>query len=90
MPTSDMEITVSSGNIFADLGFPNPEEAEAKALLIIQIEQLITGKGLMQTLVAPQIGLTEAEVAERLQGILDKFTIDRLRQYLTALKRNYG
>ena len=69
---------------------PSDEEAEAKALLILQIEQIIAEKGLMRNFVAPEIGLTEAEVAERGRAIFERFTVDRLRQYLAALKRNYG
>jgi len=35
-------ITPSSGNVFADLGLPNPEERLAKAELARQINNIIT------------------------------------------------
>jgi len=40
--------TVSSGNIFKDLGFPNPDEELAKVKLASKINRLITDKGMTQ------------------------------------------
>jgi predicted XRE-type DNA-binding protein len=37
---------LSSGNVFADLGFEHPEEELAKAQLIFQIVELIRARGL--------------------------------------------
>jgi len=48
MPKSELDYTVSSGNVFADLGLPNPEEALAKAELAHKIILLIRKKGLTQ------------------------------------------
>ena len=46
MPERDY--TVSSGNVFADLGLPNPEEALAKAELANKISVLIQERKLTQ------------------------------------------
>jgi len=40
---------ISSGNIFRDLGFPDAEELDIKANLIIEIGQLIRRRGLSQS-----------------------------------------
>lgn len=85
---SDIEVTQSSGNIFADLGFPNPEEAEAKALISIQIERVIAQKGLTQTAAAQQMGLTEPKAADLIRGSLRSFTTDQLQHCLAALQQN--
>jgi len=37
MPRQEADYVVSSGNVFADLGLPNPEEALAKAELANKI-----------------------------------------------------
>ena len=37
----DKKITVSSGNVFADLGFANPEEELLKAKLIREIRGIL-------------------------------------------------
>jgi len=41
MPKRELDYTVSSGNVFADLGLPNPEELLAKAELANKITVLI-------------------------------------------------
>jgi hypothetical protein len=41
MPKRELDDTVSSGNVFADLGLPNPEELLAKAELANKITVLI-------------------------------------------------
>ena len=40
------EITESSGNVFADLGLPNPEQELMKARLTLQIYHHIRQRGL--------------------------------------------
>jgi hypothetical protein len=37
MSKSELDYTISSGNVFADLGLPNPEKALAKAELAQKI-----------------------------------------------------
>jgi hypothetical protein len=37
----EIPVTVGSGNVFTDLGFPNPEEELAKAQLASHIRQVI-------------------------------------------------
>ena len=38
----------SSGNVFADLGLPNPEQELLKARLTLQIYKIIKARGLTQ------------------------------------------
>ena len=42
----ESEVFIGSGNVFADLGLPNPEELQLKATLSIEIEQAIKKKHL--------------------------------------------
>jgi hypothetical protein len=44
-----IEIEESSGNVFADIGLPNPEERIAKADLAIRIAETIRARRLTQT-----------------------------------------
>ena len=44
----EIEFTLGSGNVYADFGFPNPEEAKAKAELAMLISGIIKEKGLTQ------------------------------------------
>ena len=42
--------TKGSGNIFADLGLPNAEEHQLKAVLVVQLKHLIAERGLWSRL----------------------------------------
>jgi len=44
----DIKVEKSSGNVFADLGVANPEEALAKAELARRISQIISKRHLSQ------------------------------------------
>lgn len=39
---------VGTGNVFADLGLPNAEEHQLKAVLVVQLKRLIADRGLTQ------------------------------------------
>jgi predicted XRE-type DNA-binding protein len=79
------KITPSNGNIFADLGLPNAEEALAKAQLALHIATIIKKRGLSQTQAAQILGTPQSKVSRIVTGQLSGFTIDRLMRYLTAL-----
>jgi hypothetical protein len=46
---------VGSGNIFANLGLPNPEEHQLKAALIVQLHRLLKARKLTQTAAAKPV-----------------------------------
>ncbi len=74
-----------SNNIFADLGFPNPEEELAKSELAIQIYHLIKQKKLSQAKAAVLLGVDQAKVSALMTGKLSGFSIERLFRFLNAL-----
>jgi len=82
------EHTVSSGNVFADLGLPNAEELQAKAALAHQIASIVTHRHLTQVEAAGILGTGQPKVSELLAGRLDGFSIERLIRYLNALDRD--
>ncbi len=43
------DYTISSGNIFKDLGFPNPDEELAKVKLTSKIKRLIENRGMTRS-----------------------------------------
>jgi hypothetical protein len=43
--TDEIDYTVSSGNVFGDLGVAHPDEANTKADLAFQINSLIASRG---------------------------------------------
>jgi predicted XRE-type DNA-binding protein len=75
----------SSGNVFADLGIPNPEQYLAKAELAAQILKIVQQRRLTQTVAAKTLGITQPKVSALLNGRLDGFSSDRLFRFLNAL-----
>ena len=74
-----------SGNVFADLGLPNPELALAKSKLVQQLRGVIAERKLTQAKAAAVLGLDQPKVSALLRGRTDGFTLDRLFRLLTAL-----
>ncbi|HZT40535.1 MAG TPA: helix-turn-helix transcriptional regulator [Chthonomonadaceae bacterium] len=83
-----MEIYEGSGNVFADLGLPNPEERQAKAHLANLIEDIIRANGWTQTVAAERMGLMQPDVSDIVRGRLKRFTLDRLFRCLNALDQD--
>ena len=74
-----------SGNVFDDLGIPNPDLALAKAELVQRIRQLIAERKLTQAKAAELLGLDQPKVSALLRGRVDGYTLDRLFRFLNAL-----
>ena len=79
-----MKITRSSGNVFADLGLPAPEERLAKAKLAAEIARVIAARGLTQRAAARLMGIDQPKVSHLLRGRLAGFSTDRLLTWLTV------
>jgi predicted XRE-type DNA-binding protein len=79
------EVIASSGNVYADTGHPNPEEAMAKAELAILISDAIKRKKLTQKKAAELIGVDQPKISAIIRGQLSGFTMDRLFRFLIAL-----
>lgn len=82
MPRRESDYTVSSGNVFADLGVPNPEEALAKAELAHKIIVLIRERGLTQVQAAKLLGIDQPKVSALIRGRLTGFSLERLMRFL--------
>lgn len=80
-----IEYSVSSGNIFADLGFPDAEERLAKVDLAIQINELIKKKKLTQIQAAELLDIDQPKISALSQGKLAGFSLERLFRFLTIL-----
>jgi predicted XRE-type DNA-binding protein len=85
MPKRKLDYVVSSGNVFADLGVPNPEEAFAKAELANKISVLIRQRGLTQAKAAKLLGIDQPKVSMLLRGRLTGFSLERLMRFLMLL-----
>lgn len=75
----------SSGNVFADLGFPNAEREQLKADLTLQIYRLIKSRGLTQARAGEILGIKQPHVSALVRGQSGMFSVERLMEFLTAL-----
>lgn len=78
-------ITKSSGNVFADLGLPNPEELTYKAELVSALRDIIQKRGLTQVRAATLCGTDQGTLSKVLRGRLDLVTTDRLIRWIQEL-----
>ena len=85
MPEPKGDYIVSSGNVFADLGVPNPEESLAKAELAQKIIVLIRQRELTQIQAAKVLGVDQPKVSALVRGQLAGFSLERLMRFLMRL-----
>ncbi len=81
-------VVESSGNVFADLGLPNPDERLVKAELARKISEIITKRHLTQAEAAELLGIDQPKVSALMKGKLSGFSCDRLFRFLNALGRD--
>jgi len=80
--------TIGSGNVFADLGFPNAEEALAKAELAQRITAIIARRRLTQAQAAGVLGVDQPKISALKRGRLSGFSLERLVRFLILLGRD--
>ncbi len=83
------EITESSGNVFADLGF-SPEQATLLAMraeLMARLRETITAKGWTQAEAAVELGIGQSRVSDLVRNKRDKFSLDMLVTLATRAGR---
>jgi len=80
-----IRVTESSGNVFADLGFPRPERERLKAHLTLQIYRLLKERNLTQVQAGEVLGIKQPHVSALVRGQSGTFSVERLMEFLTAL-----
>src|SRR5580700_4121071 len=81
-------VTQGSGNVFADLGLPNPEQELLKAQLTLQIYTILKGSGMKQVEIAKILGVQQPQVSLLMRNRAGNFSIGRLMEFLTALRQD--
>lgn len=74
-----------SGNVFADLGLPNPEQELLKAQLALQIYKIVKARGLTQAQAGAILGIQQPHVSALMRNRAGNFSVGRLMAFLTAL-----
>jgi predicted XRE-type DNA-binding protein len=81
-------VSESSGNVFADLNVPNPERELLKAQLTLQIYTILKDSRMKQGEVAQILGVQQPQVSLLMRNRPGSFSIGRLMEFLTALRRD--
>src|SRR5208282_3478718 len=85
MRKSKVQATKSSGNVFADLGLPNPEQELLKSRLTLQIYKIVKERGLTQARAGELLGIKQPHACALTRNRAGNFSVGRLMEFLTAL-----
>ncbi len=86
--TTKVQVTPSSGNVFADLRLPNPEDKKTKVRLATEINQIIQDLKLSQTDAAQKLNINQPKISALSKYRLEGFSVERLMIFLTRLNRD--
>jgi predicted XRE-type DNA-binding protein len=81
-------VSVGSGNVFADMGLPNPEQELLKAQLTLQIYAILKDSGMTQVEIAKILGVRQPQVSLLMRNRAGNFSVGRLMEFLTALRQD--
>ncbi len=81
-------VIIGNGNVFADLGLPDPEERLAKARLVQRIATLIQDRKLTQAKAGVILGIDQSKVSKLVRGRLSEFSTSALIEYLNRLDQD--
>jgi len=84
----DDEVVRGSGNVFADLGFPDAAERQAKLRLAYALNQVLDQRKLTQAEAAKVLGIGQPKVSALRRYKLAGFSVERLMTLLTALDQD--
>ena len=86
--TEEIKVHSSSGNIFADLGIPNPDELLVKAELVHQISEIISTRQLTESETLELLSIDRSTLNNLLRGKLSEFSIEILFRFINILGSN--
>ena len=81
-------ITRGTGNVFADLGYADAEERQAKLRLAHALNGVIARRRLTQAAAAKKLGVNQPKVSALANYRLDGFSVERLMELLTRLGKD--
>jgi predicted XRE-type DNA-binding protein len=83
-----VRVVEGTGNVFADLGLPNPEQELLKAQLTLQVHMILKATGMKQAAIAKILGITQPQVSLLMRNRAGNFSVGRLIEFLTALRQD--
>jgi predicted XRE-type DNA-binding protein len=80
-----VEIEVSSGNVFADLGLADAEKLKIKSGLVVEITRAVRRLGLTQEEAGKRMGIPQPRVSGMLRGNFSNLSERKLMECLNRL-----
>ena len=80
-----IEVEISSGNVFADLGLPDAEQLKIKSGLVVEITRAIHRLDLTQEEAGRRMGISQAKVSGLLRGDFSNLSEQKLMGCLNRL-----
>ena len=87
MSEDDFELVRGSGNVFRDMGHPNADAEQLRAILAAEIIHVLDEQALSVRKAESLTGIAAADFSRIRQAKLSRFTIDRLMTILNRLQR---
>jgi predicted XRE-type DNA-binding protein len=84
-PAMVVGVTKGSGNVFADIGLPDPDHELLKAHLTLQIHRIMNERSLANAQVRKLLGIKAPQAAALMRNRPADFPVVRLMAFLTAL-----
>ena len=85
MSESDIDLVEGSGNVFRDLGDPDADLKQAKAILAARIISILDEQELTVRKAAALTGFAAADFSRIRNASLGRFTLDRMMRIVAAL-----
>ena len=82
------QVIRGTGNVFADLGYSDATERQAKLRLAYALNQILEERKLSQAEAANVLGVTQPKVSALRHYKLAGFSVERLLNLLTALDQD--
>jgi predicted XRE-type DNA-binding protein len=82
------EVQAGSGNVFADLGYPDARERSLKVRLAMEVNRVLSELELAQDRAAELLGLRQPHVSDLVRYRLNRFSVERLMDFLTRLGKD--
>jgi len=86
--TRKVKIETGSGNVFADLGFPDADTHFLKAQIVSEIYRLVRERKLTQATTGKRLGISQPEVSRMFKGHFREYSVERLMEFLTSFDRD--
>ena len=83
-----IEFIEEGDNVFAHLGFADPELELLKSTMVQRIASVIRARKLTQKRAAEILGLDQPKISALLRGRFGGYSTDRLLRFLTALDQD--